>query len=190
MKAHQSKLRYLFSEMPPLTHFQGKQQTGALDIQDSEVLQWISNNTEALYFLFDCAVNAGAIRFHPTTCKWFGFKPSIPHNGALAETFLPSKPGRPPRATVRDIVELLPETPIFLVEWAAKCCPKFGISRRTFSNLKVQAEKYGLIECIPAGTSLKCRRIPAKMPATNSATVVPLPERNAGSLATVANTEK
>jgi len=60
------------SEMPPLKHWPGHDQT--FSITQSEVAQWLAAQPECLQFLFNAMKNAGVITFDLPTKKWVGIR--------------------------------------------------------------------------------------------------------------------
>lgn len=189
MTSSQSKLLYLFNNMPVLDHFKGSN-AGGFRLEDSEVLQWISRNTEALQYIFDTACAAGVIKYDPVSEKWSGTGIIIRPSGRIVDPAPVEKRGRRPIATVEEVVELLPEAPTRLADWSAISCSKFGFTKRNFFRIKSEALKRGLIESWGSSIQTICRRIPAQNTSAISATVHPITEPDSATVATPAKTEK
>lgn len=190
MKTSPSKLLYLFNEMPALAHFRNAEAIRGLRLEDSELLQWISQNTEVLTHIFDTACSAGVIKYDPVSRKWCGSGMSV--NSGSKQLDIPPlrKPGRRPVATVEEVVELLPEAPTRLAEWSAISCSKFGFSKRNFHRIKAEALKRGLIESWGMSMCTFCRRIPAQNSSSISATVSPATEPDSATVATPVTFQK
>jgi hypothetical protein len=177
--------------MPPLTHVEGGSSTCGSSIEESQVLQWISQNKDTIEHIFEIACFSGAITYDPLTQKWSGKRVPVPYHGEVLDrngpdTFVMPKLGRPPIATVYDVVDLLNDQPTFMPVWANACCMKFGFTKRTFATLKAKALKLGLIRCEPWCTTLICYKNSGNNPAKVSADISPLTEPDAATMATVA----
>ncbi len=186
MKSNLHKLRYLFSEMPVMDHFQGEYSPDGLHIEDSEILQWISKHTEALCFLFDLALQEDAIRFDPTSRKWYGRRIPVAGNGESGS----KKRGRPLKATFQDVMDQLPYRPVTVTEWGDICHRKLGISRPTFAVHKKRAVSEGLVTVQCKKQYVICTRTPEKTTNQNSSAVSPVIEPDSGTVATAVTIQK